>query len=134
MYCTFGIFLSYVVLSALKKYFYSLFAYFDQDDKKIYFFTTRWQQNTATSLVQLLSFSLSSPQGKVKARRLRTMLSNLNTSALGPCSSPQFRSPTGRVGSLEPRTLSSLEHGHNAGVVALGKVVFSLASEGRMAL
>lgn len=62
------------------------------------------------------------------------MLSNLNTSALGPCSSPQFRSPTGRVGSLEPRTLSSLTHGHNAGVAALGKVVFSLASEGRMAL
>uniref|UniRef100_A0A669DUH1 Tetratricopeptide repeat domain 5 n=1 Tax=Oreochromis niloticus TaxID=8128 RepID=A0A669DUH1_ORENI len=72
-------------------------------------------------------------KGKVKARRLRTMLSNLNTSALGPCSSPQFRSPTGRVGSLEPRTLSSLTHGHNAGVAALGKVVFSLASEGRMA-
>ncbi|KAF3837134.1 hypothetical protein F7725_004598 [Dissostichus mawsoni] len=72
-------------------------------------------------------------KGKVKARRLRTMLSNLHTSALGPCASPQFRSPTGRVGSLEPRTLSSLTHGHNAGVAALGKVVFSLASEGRMA-
>ncbi|XP_033992684.1 tetratricopeptide repeat protein 5 [Trematomus bernacchii] len=72
-------------------------------------------------------------KGKVKARRLRTMLSNLHTSALGPCSSPQFQSPTGRVGSLEPRTLSSLAHGHNAGVAALGKVVFSLASEGRMA-
>lgn len=72
-------------------------------------------------------------KGKVKARRLRTMLSNLNTSALGPCSSPQFRSPSGRIGSLEPRTLNSLTHGHNAGVAALGKVVFSLASEGRMA-
>ncbi|KAJ0006286.1 hypothetical protein NQD34_013559 [Periophthalmus magnuspinnatus] len=72
-------------------------------------------------------------KGKVKARRLRTMLSNLNTSALGPCSSPQFRSPTGHVGSLEPRTLSALSHGNNAGVAALGKVVFSLASEGRMA-
>lgn len=72
-------------------------------------------------------------KGKVKARRLRTMLSNLNTSALGPCSSPQFRSPTGRSGSLEPRTLSSLSHGNNIGVAALGKVVFSLASEGRMA-
>uniref|UniRef100_A0A8D3DPQ9 Tetratricopeptide repeat domain 5 n=1 Tax=Scophthalmus maximus TaxID=52904 RepID=A0A8D3DPQ9_SCOMX len=72
-------------------------------------------------------------KGKVKARRLRTMLSNLNTSALGPCSSPEFRSPTGRVGSLEPRTLSSLSHGHNAGLAALGKVVFSLASEDRMA-
>lgn len=72
-------------------------------------------------------------KGKVKARRLRTMLSNLNTSALGPCSSPQFRSPSGRVGSLEPHTLSSLKSGHNAGVAAMGKVVFSLASEGRMA-
>ncbi|XP_016892318.1 tetratricopeptide repeat protein 5 [Cynoglossus semilaevis] len=72
-------------------------------------------------------------KGKVKARRLRNMLSNLNTSALGPCSSPQFRSPAGRVGSLEPRTLSSLSHGHNAGVAALGKVVFSLACDGRMA-
>lgn len=72
-------------------------------------------------------------KGRVKARRLRTMLSSLNTSALGPCSSSQFRSPSGRVGSLEPRTLSSLSHGNNAGVAALGKVVFSLASEGRMA-
>lgn len=72
-------------------------------------------------------------KGRVKARRLRTMLSNLNTSALGPCASPQFRSPSGRVGSLEPRTLCSLSHGNNVGVAALGKVVFSLASEGRMA-
>ncbi|XP_015247243.1 PREDICTED: tetratricopeptide repeat protein 5 isoform X1 [Cyprinodon variegatus] len=72
-------------------------------------------------------------KGKVKTRRLRTMLSSLNTSALGPCSSPQFRSPSGRVGSLEPRSLSSLPHGHNAGVAAMGKVVFSLASQGRMA-
>uniref|UniRef100_A0A673HHJ5 Cell division cycle protein 27 homolog n=1 Tax=Sinocyclocheilus rhinocerous TaxID=307959 RepID=A0A673HHJ5_9TELE len=72
-------------------------------------------------------------KGKVKARRLRNMLSSLSTSALGPCSSPQFRSPSGRVGSLEPRSLSSLTHGHNGGVAALGKVVFSLASEGRMA-
>ncbi|CAL1590825.1 unnamed protein product [Knipowitschia caucasica] len=72
-------------------------------------------------------------KGKVKARRLRTMLSNLNTSALGPCSSSEFRSPSGRVGSLEPRTLSALSHGNNVGVAALGKVVFSLASEGRMA-
>lgn len=76
---------------------------------------------------------LQQNKGKVKARRLRMMLANLNTSALGPCSSPQFRSPSGRVGSLEPRTLSSLTHGLNTGVAALGKVVFSLASEGRMA-
>ncbi|XP_016116262.1 tetratricopeptide repeat protein 5 [Sinocyclocheilus grahami] len=72
-------------------------------------------------------------KGKVKARRLRNMLSSLSTSALGPCSSPQFRSPSGRVGSLEPCSLSSLTHGHNGGVAALGKVVFSLASAGRMA-
>ncbi len=77
---------------------------------------------------------LSVFQGKVKARRLRNMLSSLSTSALGPCSSPQFQSPSGRMGSLEPRSLSSLTHGHNGGVAALGKVVFSLASEGRMAL
>lgn len=73
-------------------------------------------------------------QGKVKARQLRTMLSNLNVSSLGPCSSPQFRSPSGRVGSLEARTLASLTHGHYTGVAVQGKVVFSLASEGRMAL
>ncbi|XP_024144302.2 tetratricopeptide repeat protein 5 [Oryzias melastigma] len=72
-------------------------------------------------------------KGKVKARQLRKMLSNLNTSALGPCSSPKFCCPSGRVGSLEPRTFSSLKMGHNAGLAALGKVVFSLASEGRMA-
>ncbi|XP_076017838.1 tetratricopeptide repeat protein 5 [Genypterus blacodes] len=72
-------------------------------------------------------------KGKVKARRLRMMLANLSTSSLGPCSSPQFRSPTLRVGSLEPRTLSSLTLGINVGVAALGKVVFSMASEHRMA-
>uniref|UniRef100_A0A8C1WKM1 Tetratricopeptide repeat domain 5 n=1 Tax=Cyprinus carpio TaxID=7962 RepID=A0A8C1WKM1_CYPCA len=72
-------------------------------------------------------------KGKVKARRLRNMLSSLSSSTLGPCSSPQFRSPSGRIGSLEPRSLSALTHGHNGGVAALGKVVFSLASEGRMA-
>ncbi|KAL4623601.1 tetratricopeptide repeat protein 5 [Arapaima gigas] len=72
-------------------------------------------------------------KGKVKARKLRSMLASLNVSALGPCSSPQYRSPTGRVGSLEPRCLLALSHGHNAGVAAVGKVVFSLASEGRMA-
>lgn len=76
---------------------------------------------------------LTQNKGKVKTRRLRTMLSNLSTSALGPCSSSQFRSPSGRVGSLEPRPLSSFKHGHNSGVAALGKVVFSLASEDRMA-
>ncbi|XP_068164312.1 tetratricopeptide repeat protein 5 [Antennarius striatus] len=72
-------------------------------------------------------------KGNVKTRRLRSMLSNLNTSALGPCSSSDFRSPMGRVGSLEPRTLSSLQHGNNVGVAALGKVVFSVTSEGSMA-
>ncbi|XP_076145736.1 tetratricopeptide repeat protein 5 [Alosa pseudoharengus] len=72
-------------------------------------------------------------KGKVKARRLRTMLSNLNLSALGPCASPQFRSPTGRTGSLEPQSFSALTHGLNTGVAAMGKVVFSLAPEGRMA-
>ncbi|XP_068612028.1 tetratricopeptide repeat protein 5 [Brachionichthys hirsutus] len=72
-------------------------------------------------------------KGKVKTRRLRSMLSKLSASALGPCASPQFRCPTGRVGSLEPRALSSLKHGINVGVAALGKVVFSLASDGVMA-
>ncbi|KAI4879356.1 hypothetical protein NFI96_003335 [Prochilodus magdalenae] len=72
-------------------------------------------------------------KGKMKARRLRNILSSLSVSALGPCASPQFRSPTGRTGSLEPRCFSALTHGHNAGVATLGKVVFSLATEGRMA-
>uniref|UniRef100_H3D645 Tetratricopeptide repeat domain 5 n=1 Tax=Tetraodon nigroviridis TaxID=99883 RepID=H3D645_TETNG len=69
-------------------------------------------------------------KGKTKPRRLQKMLSNLSASELGPCLSPDFRSPSGRIGSLEPGTLSSLKHGHNPGVAALGKVVFSLASEG----
>ncbi|XP_026859617.2 tetratricopeptide repeat protein 5 isoform X1 [Electrophorus electricus] len=72
-------------------------------------------------------------KGKVKARRLRNMLSSLSVSALGPCASPQFHSPTGRIGSLEPCCFNSLTHGCNIGVAALGKVVFSLATEGRMA-
>ncbi|XP_057709654.1 tetratricopeptide repeat protein 5 isoform X1 [Corythoichthys intestinalis] len=77
---------------------------------------------------------LCQKKGKVKARRLRTMLSDLSaSSSLGPCSSPEFRSWTGRVGALEPRPSSSLSHGLNSGVAARGKVVFSLASRGRMA-
>ncbi|XP_077401482.1 tetratricopeptide repeat protein 5 isoform X2 [Vanacampus margaritifer] len=76
---------------------------------------------------------LCQKKGKVKARRLRSMMSNLNTSSLGPCSSPEFRSWTGHVGSLEPRPSSSLVHGLNGGVAALGKVVFSLAPRDRMA-
>ncbi|XP_028285096.1 tetratricopeptide repeat protein 5 [Parambassis ranga] len=92
-------------------------------------------QERETQLLEYLDkmTQLIQNKGKVKARQLRTMLSKLNTSALGPCSSPQFRSPAGRIGSLEPRTLSSLVQGHNAGVAALGKVVFSLASDGRTA-
>ncbi|KAG7462167.1 hypothetical protein MATL_G00199590 [Megalops atlanticus] len=77
--------------------------------------------------------ALMESKGKVKARKLRSMLSSLSDSALGPCSSPQYRSPSGRTGSLEPRCLTALSHGHNPGVAALGKVVFSLAPEGRMA-
>uniref|UniRef100_A0A8C6KAT8 Tetratricopeptide repeat domain 5 n=1 Tax=Nothobranchius furzeri TaxID=105023 RepID=A0A8C6KAT8_NOTFU len=76
---------------------------------------------------------LAQNKGKVKARRLKMMLSGLSMSPLGPCSSPQFRSPSGRIGSLEPRSFSSLTHGHMSGVAAVGKVVFSLAPEGRMA-
>ncbi|KAM8882339.1 tetratricopeptide repeat protein 5 [Synchiropus picturatus] len=72
-------------------------------------------------------------KGKVKARKLRTMLSSLNTSALGPCLSAQFRAPSGRVGNLQPSSLSSLTHGLNTGVAAMGKVVFSLGFEGHMA-
>ncbi|KAG7330267.1 hypothetical protein KOW79_006489 [Hemibagrus wyckioides] len=77
--------------------------------------------------------SLTENKGKVKARRLRNMLSSLNLSALGPCASPQYRSPTGRTGSLELRSFTALTHGHNTGVAAMGKVVFSLAMEGSMA-
>ncbi|XP_036407000.1 tetratricopeptide repeat protein 5 [Megalops cyprinoides] len=77
--------------------------------------------------------TLMESKGKVKARKLRSMLSSLSDSALGPCSSPQYRAPSGRTGSLEPRCLTGLSHGHNPGVAALGKVVFSLAPEGRMA-
>ncbi|XP_077444337.1 tetratricopeptide repeat protein 5 isoform X1 [Stigmatopora argus] len=77
---------------------------------------------------------LCQKKGKVKARRLRGMLSDLRaSSSLGPCSSSGFRSWTGRVGALEPRPSSSLSHGLNGGVAARGKVVFSLASQGRMA-
>lgn len=95
---------------------------------------TSWPLDGSSMLCLCWPSACFISQGKVKARRLRTMLSSLNTSALGPCSSPQFRSPSGRIGSLEPRTLSSLTHGNHPGVAAMGKVVFSLASEGRMAL
>ncbi|XP_077357564.1 tetratricopeptide repeat protein 5 [Festucalex cinctus] len=96
-----------------------------------------WQE-PAEKEKQLMEYlnnvtELCQKKGKVKARRLRSMMSNLTTSSLGPCSSPEFRSWTGRSGSLEPRPSSSLVHGVNGGVAALGKVVFSLAPRGRMA-
>ncbi|XP_048827655.1 tetratricopeptide repeat protein 5 [Brienomyrus brachyistius] len=72
-------------------------------------------------------------KGKVKARKLKTMLGSLCVSSLGPCSSPQYCSPSGNVGMLKPWSLSTLSHGHNSGAAAIGKVVFSIASEGRMA-
>ncbi|MBN3316856.1 TTC5 protein, partial [Atractosteus spatula] len=77
--------------------------------------------------------TLTSNKGKVRGRRLRSMLSSLSLAALGPCVEARFCSPSGRAGSLEPRDLAGLAAGRNTGVAALGKVVFSLASSDHMA-
>ncbi|XP_066579055.1 tetratricopeptide repeat protein 5 isoform X2 [Amia ocellicauda] len=71
-------------------------------------------------------------KGKVRGKKLQSMLASLGPAALGPCSGPQYRSPSGRVGSLETRSISGLSLGPNPGAAALGRVVFSLASADRM--
>uniref|UniRef100_A0A8I3WVK4 Tetratricopeptide repeat domain 5 n=1 Tax=Callithrix jacchus TaxID=9483 RepID=A0A8I3WVK4_CALJA len=77
------------------------------------------------------SFLSVSPslQGKVKAKKLQSMLGSLRPAHLGPCSDGHYQSASGQKVTLELKPLSTLQPGVNSGAVILGKVVFSLTTE-----
>ncbi|XP_006883152.1 PREDICTED: tetratricopeptide repeat protein 5 [Elephantulus edwardii] len=83
---------------------------------------------------QLLEFldrltSLLETKGKVKAKKLKSMLGNLRPAHLGPCGDGHYQSASGQKVTLELKPLSLLQPGVNSGSVVLGKVVFSLTTE-----
>ncbi|XP_029808344.1 tetratricopeptide repeat protein 5 [Suricata suricatta] len=83
---------------------------------------------------QLLEFlnrltSLLESKGKVKTKKLQSMLGSLRPAHLGPCGDGRYQSASGQTLTLELRPLSALQPGVNSGAVVLGKVVFSLTTE-----
>ncbi|XP_017395064.1 tetratricopeptide repeat protein 5 isoform X1 [Cebus imitator] len=83
---------------------------------------------------QLLEFldrltSLLESKGKVKAKKLQSMLGSLRPAHLGPCGDGHYQSASGQKVTLELKPLSTLQPGVNSGAVILGKVVFSLTTE-----
>ncbi|KAH0626293.1 hypothetical protein JD844_001203 [Phrynosoma platyrhinos] len=83
---------------------------------------------------QLLDFldrltSLLENKGKVKSKKLQSMVGNLRPSQLGPCGDGHYQGPSGQKVELEQRPLSALRPGVNSGTVVLGKVLFSLTTE-----
>ncbi|XP_036303108.1 tetratricopeptide repeat protein 5 [Pipistrellus kuhlii] len=83
---------------------------------------------------QLLEFlnrltSLLESKGKVKTKKLQSMLGSLRPAHLGPCGDGRYQSASGQKVTLELKPLSALQPGVNSGAVVLGKVVFSLTSE-----
>nr|XP_060636111.1 tetratricopeptide repeat protein 5 [Anolis sagrei ordinatus] len=83
---------------------------------------------------QLLDFlsrltSLLENKGKVKGKKLQSMLGNLRPSQLGPCGDGHYQGSSGQKVKLEQRPLSALRPGANSGTVVLGKVLFSLTTE-----
>ncbi|XP_046931327.1 tetratricopeptide repeat protein 5 isoform X2 [Lynx rufus] len=83
---------------------------------------------------QLLEFlnrltSLLESKGKVKTKKLQSMLGSLRPTHLGPCGDGRYQSASGQKLTLELKPLSALQPGVNSGAVVLGKVVFSLTTE-----
>ncbi|XP_027424523.1 tetratricopeptide repeat protein 5 [Zalophus californianus] len=83
---------------------------------------------------QLLEFlnrltSLLESKGKMKTKKLQSMLGSLRPAHLGPCGDGRYQSASGQKLTLELKPLSALQPGVNSGAVVLGKVVFSLTTE-----
>ncbi|TFJ96447.1 Tetratricopeptide repeat protein 5 [Platysternon megacephalum] len=68
-------------------------------------------------------------QGKVKSKKMQSMLGSLHPSQLGPCGDGRYQGSSGRKVALEHRLLSTLWLGVNTGAVVLGRVVFSLTTD-----
>jgi hypothetical protein len=62
-------------------------------------------------------------QGKLKPKRLNTMMSSLKDSDLGPYSGGKYASNSGQTIDLEHVSLNALKVGFNANKVISGKVV-----------
>ncbi|XP_008830791.1 tetratricopeptide repeat protein 5 [Nannospalax galili] len=73
--------------------------------------------------------SLLESKGKMKAKKLQSMLGSLRPVHLGPCGDGRYQSASGQKVNLELKPLSTLQPGVNSGTVVLGKVVFSLTTE-----
>uniref|UniRef100_A0A3Q1LNY2 Tetratricopeptide repeat domain 5 n=1 Tax=Bos taurus TaxID=9913 RepID=A0A3Q1LNY2_BOVIN len=88
-----------------------------------------WQreQQLLDFLTRLTSFLES--KGKVKTKKLQSMLGNLRPAHLGPCGDGRYQSASGQKVTLERKPLNALQPGVNSGAVVLGKVVFSLTTE-----
>ncbi|XP_050773838.1 tetratricopeptide repeat protein 5-like isoform X2 [Gopherus flavomarginatus] len=85
-------------------------------------------------LQQLLDFlerltSLLENKGRVKVKKLQSMLGSLRPSHLGPCGDGRYQGSSGHKVALEHRLLSALQPGVNTGAVVLGRVVFSLTMD-----
>ncbi|XP_048649795.1 tetratricopeptide repeat protein 5 isoform X4 [Marmota marmota marmota] len=83
---------------------------------------------------QLLEFLnrltiLLESKGKMKVKKLQSMLGNLRPAHLGPCGDGRYQSASGQKVTLQLKPLSELKPGVNSGAVVLGKVVFSLTTE-----
>ncbi|KAM4858905.1 tetratricopeptide repeat protein 5-like isoform X2 [Urocitellus parryii] len=83
---------------------------------------------------QLLEFLnrltiLLESKGKMKVKKLQSMLGNLRPAHLGPCGDGRYQSASGQKVTLKLKPLSELKPGVNSGAVVLGKVVFSLTTE-----
>lgn len=82
--------------------------------------------------VTLLSFLPL--QGKVKVKKLQSMLGSLRPSQLGPCGDGRYQGSSGQKVTLEHRLLSALQPGVNTGAVVLGRVIFSLTTDEKVPL
>ncbi|XP_064426800.1 tetratricopeptide repeat protein 5 isoform X1 [Mirounga angustirostris] len=85
------------------------------------------EQQLLEFLSRLTSFLES--KGKVKTKKLQSMLGSLRPAHLGPCGDGHYQSASGQKLTLELKPLSALHPGVNSGAVVLGKVVFSLTTE-----
>ncbi|XP_068953780.1 tetratricopeptide repeat protein 5 isoform X2 [Petaurus breviceps papuanus] len=72
---------------------------------------------------------LNRATGKVKAKKLQSMLGNLRPAQLGPCGDGRYQAASGQKMTLELKALNTLQPGINSGTVVLGKVLFSLTTE-----
>ncbi|MBZ3870986.1 Tetratricopeptide repeat protein 5 [Sciurus carolinensis] len=69
----------------------------------------------------------------MKFGKLQSMLGSLHSAHLGPCGDIRCQSASGQKASLQLKPLSALQSGMNSGAVVLGKVVFSLTTEEKVA-